>query len=260
MTISHFENPKNRVLGMLGAALLIVGFLVFLMFRSSNEVKRDQTHDLFNAFGVTWEMRDVEWREAEGLHSIELRAQQLRGGGKLPGSIAEIGDALCGAVLSALPRGAPVKHRNNVFRVRVFLPPLKETGVSPEFVSNVVDGACKSIEMSGRSMLSYPGLAPDWVLLEWKADNADLEGFQVVFRRTSDVKLAALDLDFACRAALFDLPGILGEHAEAFRRLRSIRVVAETGVGLNLFRFSRSLAWDVPISPAGCGQAKEVEL
>lgn len=259
MTTSRFDGVGARFWGILGAiALLVIGVVVFRATPGNDgDIALDKS--LVQAFGVTWEMREIEWREAEGLHGVRTELHPFRGSGTLPDTTEAIGNGLCGAVLSALPKDAPVKHRRDVFRVRVKLPTLTTDGVTPDFFVNVIDGACNTIVRSGNSMMSYPGLAPDWVLSEWKADDVALDGFKVVFRRTNDAPLNSLNLELACRAALFDLPSLLGEHLDAFKNLSSIQIVAEAGVGGGWFRFSRSLAWNVPINEFGCGEAVEIE-
>ncbi len=260
MTIFHSDISRQKTLGLIGAMIAVIVVFAGLLLASTDEEKSTKTHSLFNAFGVVWEMKKIEWRKAEGLYALKFEAHPVRGSGKLPGSEVEVANAFCGAVLTSLPKDAPVGHRNEVFRVRALLPALERDGQIPDVIANIVDGRCEAHVDAGRFMLSYPGLAPDWVLFEWKADNADLDGFKVVFRRTADAPLNSLDLALACRAAFFDLPQILGEHLEAFRRLETIRIAAEAGAGSGLFRASRALTWDVPVASEECGQAAEVKL
>lgn len=235
--------------------------LVFNLISSrEEEVKQSGELHRISVFGVKWELQEVEWRKAEGLYALYSNLVPISGSGRLPDKAEDVGNAFCGNVLSSLPADSPVADRNEIFRVSFSLPTLSENGITPEFITYVDAGACKTIAEGKWTKMAYPGLYPDWLLFEWKADNAALDDFRVVFRRTADQPLKSINLEIACRAALFDLPRILAEHKVAFEKLRSIKITAEAGVGRGFFKASRSLSWSVPIGPAGCGQAEEFKI
>ncbi len=239
-------------------AVAIAAIWAYGAFKSSDRASAKP--DTVQAFDVVWELQNAQWRQAEGLYALKADLVPIRGRGRLSDDLEAVSRTFCRAILSALPRAAPVSRRSQVFRVDVTLSTLGDESARPRYMSGAADGTCFALGRGQSTYPTYPGLAPDWYMARWKAKSEDLSDFTVIFRRTGDQRLSSLDVNLACRAALFDLPDMLGDYREAFTKLRKMRVAALAGADGRWIKFNRSLAWDVDIGPGGCGKANEVSL
>lgn len=188
------------------------------------------------AAGMKWQSFDPVWTRFDESYALDLklvvtsapptfdgkRTRQLNG---------RMMRAICGAILTKLPRPPENVTRNNIYRLGLMFPANTEEKWGDPLPVPIQDGSCLSKDGQLIFDWAYPGQLTGWSPVRYEQGTDT--GLTITFARRSETNLAydQVDLEFACQALFRDAPEKMRNLLEA-RDQVTIRIVKGLAGGI----------------------------
>jgi hypothetical protein len=247
------EPSRKWLYGAIGGVLAATAIVSLRPFGDGMEVV-----NRYLVRGGTFLAFDPEWRSLDGMMALGL-SLTLDRNRPPPQSHYLDGDllvALCGAVLSDLPRpreGAIAREGTYRLDLRFMRP--NGDGFSDPLPIEVVGGACVVDRSAQMLFWSYPGALAGWQPVEMGTNDAEGSEVLVVwFQRVRDeaVPMSEFDAVAACRALTLDPPPSIADALKAHGRWR---IVARNGLVTPPKKFGAYRATEFTIIDGKCAPA-----